>query len=388
MTDISIIQQQDSAPQKTGKIPSLVESTKMPDVVLNNNNGFQHRIDWSKNICVVDLSYLTYTRFFGVRDWYTRAFPEKQIPADHDWTADTDFMAKFYSLFTKKLFAVCRQKLVPTSNIVFAIDCRHTDNWRVLATQSYKETRKDSHAKNNFSNFDIFPYIRRAVIAPLQREFGNLVLKHNNLEADDMVALFIRAARERHMPTNPGCHIYIMANDRDYIQICDAFVHLIDLNDKPISDQIFAPGTGMDARKFLLRKILCGDVSDNIAGCYFNKDFLVKHGVVCKRPQLKASDKVLAVLFANPASYAELDQLLVLTNAYHSSIIPGDISTNNNAPATETRIQTPEYPDNLKSSLSILKDELFVNNARLVDFANIPTCYANEVYTWMQKSNI
>lgn len=365
------------------KIPTLEVSQGMPDVILNNTDGFQHKIDWTKNLCVVDLSYLTYTRFFGVRDWYQRAFPEKQIPADHDWTADSDFMAKFYSLFLKKLFAVCRQKLVPTSNIVFAIDCRHNDNWRVLATQSYKETRKDSHAKNNFSNFDIFPYIRRAVVAPLQREFGNLVLKHNNLEADDMVALFIRAARERHMPANPGCHIYILANDRDYIQICDAFVHLIDLNDKPISDQIFAPGTGMDARKFLLRKILCGDVSDNIAGCYFNKDFLVKYGVVCKRPQLKASDKVLSVLFANPVSYAELVRLLALTNNYHSGAqqVGGGLTkpaaiTNNN------------YGEELKQALGILKDELFVANARLVDFANIPTKYANEVNAWMSAANI
>jgi len=379
------------------KIPTLEASQEMPDVILNNTCGFQHKIDWSKNICVVDLSYLTYTRFFGVRDWYTRAYPEKQISADHDWTADSDFMDKFYSLFLKKLFAVCRQKLVPTSNIVFAIDCRHTDNWRVLATQSYKETRKDSHAKNNFSNFDIFPYIRRAVIAPLQREFGNLVLKHNNLEADDMVALFVRATRERHMTSNPGCHIYIMANDRDYIQICDAFVHLIDLNDKPISDQIFAPGTGMDARKFLLRKILCGDVSDNISGCYFNKDFLVKYGVVCKRPQLKASDKVLAALFSNPASYAELERLLVLTNSYHFSqaIQLGSIRSSDINSATEipNPIQQPpvvigSVPDELRLALGILKDDLFISNARLVDFANIPQEYANEVNTWMLSANI
>jgi 5'-3' exonuclease len=300
-------------------------------------------------------------------------------------------MSKFYALFTKKLFAVCRQKLVATSNIVFAIDCRHNDNWRVLAKQSYKEIRKDSHAKNNFSNFDIFPYIRRAVIAPLQREFGNLVLKHNNLEADDMVALFVRAARERHMPTNPGCHIYIMANDRDYIQICDAFVHLIDLNDKPISDQIFAPGTGMDARKFLLRKILCGDVSDNIAGCYFNKDFLVKYGVICKRPYLKASDKVLAVLFANPASYAELDRILVTVNNYHSST-PLIQDSNQSLDVGEQLIPLQNlqinHPDNIKTALSVFKDDLFVSNARLVDFANIPVRYTAEVQTWMQQSNI
>jgi 5'-3' exonuclease len=370
----------DTLAQKN-KIPTLEEAAQMPDVILNNTDGFQHRIDWNKNICVVDLSYLTYTRFFGVRDWYQRAFADKQIATDHNWTADTDFMAKFYALFTKKLFAVCRQKLVPTSNIVFAIDCRHNDNWRVLATQSYKETRKDSHAKNNFSNFDIFPYIRRAVIAPLQREFGNLVLKHNNLEADDMVALFVRAARERHMPANPGCHIYIMANDRDYIQICDAFVHLIDLNDKPISDQIFAPGTGMDARKFLLRKILCGDTSDNIAGCYFNKDFLVKHGVVCKRPQLKASDKVLAALFSNPTSFAELDRILAVVNNYHSSATPS-VNDSNQQPSQ------PEYPDNLKTALAVFKDDLFVSNARLVDFANIPVKYATEVQMWMQHANI
>ena len=168
---------------------------------------------------------------------------------------------------------------------------------------------------------------------------------------------------------------------------------MIDLNDKPISDQIFAPGTGMDARKFLLRKILCGDVSDNIAGCYFNKDFLTKYSVVCKRPQLKANDKVLAVLFANPASYAELDRLLVLTTGYHSnSATNATNTTTTNTSTTNTTTNTStnakNYPDELIATLAMLKDDLFVANARLVDFANIPARYTNDVLTWMMLAQI
>lgn len=361
----------------TSAAPTLEDANNMPDVIFNNTNGHQHKIDWTKNICIVDLSYLTYTRFFAVRVLYSKAFPEKSTPPDYNWTADTDFMNKFYSLFTKKLFAVCRQKQVPHTNIVFAVDCRHCDNWRVANTQSYKETRKESHAKNNFSNFDIFPYIRRAVIAPLQREYGNLVMKHNNLEADDMVALFVRAALERHQ-TN--MHTYIMANDRDYVQICGTNIHLIDLNDKPISDLIFSenPGnviSGMDSRKFLLRKILCGDLSDNIAGCYFNKNYLIKYGLVCKRPHLKASDKILDVLLNNPESYQELIGLLGLA---HSTICRSDIS------GDTIKIS----PEDMNTITTILKDDQFISNARLVDFANIPACYANEVMSWMQTVGI
>lgn len=269
--------------------PSIESSGTMQDCTLNAS----HKIDFTKNICLVDLSYLTYTRYFAVRGWYYKAHPDKVIPDDYNWTQDAVFMSKFHNLFTKKLQAICKLKAIPMTNLVFGIDCRHMDNWRTNTQSTYKETRKDSHSKNNFRNFDIFPYIRKTVIRTLQEQYGNLVIKHKNLEADDVIALYVKYLDKRDYKGQ----VFILANDKDYIQICNHRVQLIDLNCKPVSALILGPV--MTGQEYLITKVLCGDVSDNIPACYLSRDMIAKAGQKCGRQYLKATPQVVQVLMGN-----------------------------------------------------------------------------------------
>jgi 5'-3' exonuclease len=339
--------------------PTIETSATLTDCLLNN----AHKLDYSRNVCVVDLSYLTYTRYFAVRGWYFKAHPDKVIPPDYNWTQDSVFMEKFHNLFTKKLLQICKNKNVPVENIVFAIDCRHVDNWRTSTQTTYKETRKDSHTKNNFRNFDIFPYIRKTVIRNMQETSSNLVMKHRNLEADDLVAIFIEyllanSARCKRAETDTNGftgHIYILANDKDYIQICNDRVHLLDLSNKDVGNAILTNGGSSAARHtaitqqqlsgqdYLIMKILCGDVSDNIPPCYVNREFLARAGINTIRPYLKATQHVTSQLLQNSETYSTLKQYIE---------------------ACRTGCDVGSY--------NITKDNQFVSNLQMADFKMIP----------------
>lgn len=311
-------------------------------------------IDWSKNIIIVDLSYMTYKRFFATRTWYNNVFPERNISNNHDWCKDDDFMEKFRKLFLKNLIAQGKTHEVPETNIIFTIDCRHVDNWRVMGCKNYKSTRKESHVKNNFHNFDVFPIVRNELIADMQSRFGNLMFVHKNLEADDVVALLIKYIRKRRKPEYSKS-IYIVANDRDYIQICDDKTFLIDLDGKAISS--LALGDTCTAEDYLIAKMLQGDTSDNIPACYISKEFLELSGIQTGRKYLKATPSTVRNVMNCDTTK---QQLVALLNKCRLRINDPSISYTS-------------------SELSITKDNQFDYNARHMDFEHIPSKYATEI---------
>lgn len=330
---------------------------KIPGLFAENvNTAFSQltNIDWTKNIIIVDLSYMTYKRFFATRTWYNNAFPERDIPKDHDWCKDEDFMAKFRKLFMKHLIAQGKSRNVPESNIIYAIDCRHVDNWRVKACKKYKSTRKESHIKNNFHNFDVFPIVRNEIIADMQNKTGNIMFVHKHLEADDVIALLVKYIRHRRKPKYDKS-IYIVANDRDYIQICNDNTFLIDLDGKAIST--LALSDTYTATDYLLAKMLQGDNSDNIPACYFSKEFLALAGIKTSRKHLKATPSAVDGVMKNSTTK---QALLALMNKCRVRINDPGISYTN-------------------AELTITKDNQFDYNAKHMDFEHIPSKYATEL---------
>ena len=321
----------------------------------NMNCAFEGKnIDWKYDLFIVDLSYMTYKRFFATRTWYNIAFSENKVEKDHDWCKDVDFMAKFRKLFFKNLIAQAKSRNVPEQNIVFVIDCRHMDNWRVLSSNTYKSTRKESHIKNNFHNFDIFPIVRNELITDIQKRTGNMMFIHKNLEADDVIALMVKYIRKRKPEYNGS--IFIIANDRDYIQICNDKTILIDLDGKAISN-LANIVDGNSAKDYLLAKILMGDISDNITPCYFNRQFLVMAGIHVKRSYLKCTPSIVQQVMEN----AETRQKIIdMMNKCRLRICDSSI----------------QYTDEEKE---ITRDNQFDYNARHMDFEHIPSKYASEI---------
>ena len=336
----------------------------IPDVTelkpcLLNNEGCGHKVDFSKNIGIVDFSYFVYCRFFAVRTWYYKAFPEKEIPDEYDWTKDVVFMEKFTNLFTKKLFAFCKKKGIPRENIIYALDCRHNNNWRVVKDKDYKGTRLESHTRNKFHNFNIFDFVKRTALVELQGKYSNLVFYQKHLEADDLVGILCNYLTSNRNVLNFHGEVNIIANDKDYIQLCQNKVHLFDLNGKPVSSLIL--GSHLSCVDYLIIKIMIGDPSDNIPCCYISKEFIKNCGI--KQPtrsHIKATFKLVEALLNTKYGKSNLHNFLMFCRQKNTSNISSVF-------------------------MDITKDKQFIKNAKAIDFQNIPDEYFTDVYNLYQS---
>lgn len=355
-------------PLKSNKQPSNDEDPScnyiIPDVsnlnsCLLNNVGCNHKVNFSKNIAIVDFSYFVYCRFFAIRTWYYKAFPEKEIPDNYDWTKDVVFMEKFTQLFTKKLFTLCNKKNVPKENIIYALDCRHSNNWRVVKDKDYKGTRLDSHTRNKFHNFNIFDFVKRTSLVELQGKYSNLVFYQKHLEADDLVGILCNYLTSNRNILNFQGEINIIANDKDYIQLCQNKINLYDLNGKPVSSLIL--GTHLSCIDYLIIKIMIGDPSDNIPCCYISKGFIKDCGI--KQPTrsyIKATFKMVETILNTKYGKSNLHNFLMFCRQKNISNISNVF-------------------------MDITKDKQFIKNAKAIDFQNIPDEYFTEVYNLYQS---
>ena len=93
----------------------------------------------------------------------------------------------------------------------------------------------------------------------------NYVLRHYNLEADDIIAITKKFIRQKY----PDSIIYIIANDHDYLQLLDDNTEIINFQNKNLreSKKVFP-----EADKNLFYKIVLGDKSDNISPVFKNVD--------------------------------------------------------------------------------------------------------------------
>ena len=328
-----------------------------------NDGCVNNVLDLNKNICIVDLSYMTFTRFFAIRRWYEIKIkidkPEWKIPDTYDWMKDIVFMEKFDKLFFEKLIKLCKNKNIPMHNIIFTSDCKHVNNWRVNTNNKYKDTRKDSHVKNKFNNFDIFPYVRNKLIRELQEETRNIILYQHNLEADDLIAIIVEYLKSKQYSKK----ILIMANDKDYIQLCNSQIDCCDLSGKSLADRILKDFRS--GKEYLIYKILFGDVSDNITSCYFSKLFLKEAGINTNKPFVKANNTNIRKIFNNSSCYSLIEDYLEYSR---------DINKN----YTKEQLNDKWF-NKLEIFNIITKENLFLYNSKMIDFANIPLDYKTKL---------
>ena len=83
------------------------------------------------------------------------------------------------------------------------------------------------------------------------------MLMYKHLEADDCIAITTMHLRN----TYPNAHIWIIANDHDYLQLQDDHVHLRNLK---YHDLTLSKNSSGDSQQDLFCKIVAGDKSDNI----------------------------------------------------------------------------------------------------------------------------
>ena len=92
--------------------------------------------------------------------------------------------------------------------------------------------------------------------------FGRIICQtmHDEIEADDFIAYYV-------LHKKPNERIVIMSNDRDLTQlISDSVIVYIQQLKKFINTKNHTEELGYNYQNVLLKKILCGDDSDNIKG--------------------------------------------------------------------------------------------------------------------------
>ena len=204
------------------------------------------------NYILIDLSYFIFYRYFALIQWWKLAKPEEElgIPIDNP-----EFVEKFKKTFKEKLLDIKKKLKLKTAIVIGGRDCPRKNIWRNTLFDKYKAQREQD---------DVFmggPFFKMAYTELLTPELCQAILYLDKLEADDCIALTTKRICEK----DPDAHIYIIANDMDYLQIASANTQIINLKFKNLQESKSSSG---NAAQDLFCKIVLGDKSDNIPGIF------------------------------------------------------------------------------------------------------------------------
>jgi 5'-3' exonuclease len=204
-------------------------------------------------IMLIDTSYYVFYRYFATYNWCKKQNERLTVETVMD---DEQFMSKYSKMFEKTMLELCKNnKVKEFSNVVFVKDCPRDKIWRHTHINGYKENRDD---KSNTFNKNVFAYTYQTLIPNLEQQYGVQVFGHDNLEADDVVAIVATQI----MDTYDG-ELVIITNDNDYIQLHThtnaSNLKITNLQGKHICERV-----GCDPDVYIQMKKIVGDKSDNI----------------------------------------------------------------------------------------------------------------------------
>lgn len=205
--------------------PKQTKKAKMFTIDVSSNNP----------IIIVDEGYLLHYRYHATM----RNFSFKAVPPTEDEVKE-GFIKHLRQQLDKT------KKKFKTTDMVFAIDARCSNVWRMEHFKEYKETRPECHTTISSVHKEFMKVLG---------EYGQLV-SHKNLESDDIAAILCKHISSK----NPSKKIYVITNDHDYLQL-----------KKYPSVSLFKgslteiTGSGNPYTDMMI-KIVAGDPSDNIKG--------------------------------------------------------------------------------------------------------------------------
>ena len=245
-------------------------------------------------IILIDGANIIYSWIFKTRKYIlSRTYDNNLIDENYEWVDNTNFtrLLKQNAIYSLNIFKKRLKLYGKNSKIYFVRDSfyssdKEDDNWRKNITQSYKEKDdnkkgKVTHCHSILKTSDIFNYVYTNILPELEKKFKLFSLKIDGYEADDIIAVI---TKKYYIDNN----IYIITSDHDFLQLfkypsvyiyspyCDNLESKIVENtdyyeewqkyniiDIKIREQL--------ANRFLLKKIIKGDKSDNIKSCFYRK---------------------------------------------------------------------------------------------------------------------
>jgi len=204
----------------------------------------------TETVIFIDGSYFCFYRYYSIIRWWKSAHPEEPLIAPFE---NPIFLEKFKKTFIENVKSIPKKLGVGNPTIIVGKDCKRETIWRNALIEKYKGNRDNKNVE-----FEGGPFFKMMYDEELFIQGGACkIISYPTLEADDCIAIYIKQL----LLQRPNVEIYIIASDKDYLQLLEPRVKIYNLAFKNILDQKSAIG---DAKTELFCKILMGDQSDNI----------------------------------------------------------------------------------------------------------------------------
>ena len=219
-----------------------------------------HTDEMNPNFILIDGSYFCFYRYHSLLTWWKNAYPE-QLDVLKDPYQNEKFVEKFKKTFVENVEKLpnnlkINKNIKPI--IIAAKDCKRENIWRNTLLHGYKANRSNGPEDGFMGG----PFFKMVYDDNLFVEGGvKTILKHSKLEADDCIALTVEYIIKKYSTAT----IYIIASDKDYLQLASPQVHIYNLAFKKLTDQKSCMG---NPECDLFCKIVSGDVSDNIPSVF------------------------------------------------------------------------------------------------------------------------
>jgi len=166
-------------------------------------------------------------------------------------------MKHFDETYMKNLLKFKNMYNIPYENMIVVRDCPRETIWRMNIYPEYKANRKNtcSYKNKKYNIGNIFKHIYNNLYPQLEKQYGFKILKVDNAEADDIIAVLAIKIRE----LDKSRLVVIISNDNDYLQLVNEKTLIWSLQNKLLNTKVETT-----AEEILIRKILKVDDSDNI----------------------------------------------------------------------------------------------------------------------------
>lgn len=208
------------------------------------NNKNENNYNNETFLILIDMSYFIFYRYYALINWWKIAKPDDELGNPID---NIEFVNKYRKTFINKLFEIPKKLKIKKYEFICAKDCSRKNIWRNSLYSQYKENRIHD------DDFLGGPFFKLSY--ELVSELNLKILYHNNLEADDCIALFIKKFKNNYNK------ILVIANDMDYLQLHTDNIKIMNLKYNYLNENKKWSG---ESSKDLFIKVVMGDKSDNI----------------------------------------------------------------------------------------------------------------------------
>jgi 5'-3' exonuclease len=206
-------------------------------------------------VLFIDLSYFVFYRFFALVNWYRLSSSSDDAALDISQVhEDPVFLEKFKRICGDTIAKIHKQKGVRADRVWLASDCSRGAIWRHALFSGYKAKRDTASRK---FNSQIFTYMFDDVLPSILAKHPYHLISVDNAEADDIIGVMKTRLRRE----NPELPVFILTNDKDYIQLHDEYTSIFNLQGKLLAPVVTS---AVD----LQWKVLTGDSSDNIPSVF------------------------------------------------------------------------------------------------------------------------